>query len=104
MSYLRIAAAAVAVLATFATTAQAQDAGKRGNAASQYEMNAPFSREALETLDQETADEIDKALDAHIGGAEGESQTTSANGSGPVSSSASGSGGPGTPGSLFPIT
>ena len=48
MSYLRIAAAAVAVLATFAATAQAQDAGKRGNAASQYEMNAPFSREALE--------------------------------------------------------
>jgi hypothetical protein len=48
MSYLRIAAAAVAVLATFATTAQAQDAGKRGNGASQYEMNAPFSREALE--------------------------------------------------------
>lgn len=48
MSYLRIAAAAIAALATFASYAQAQNAGKTGNTASQYEMSAPFSREALE--------------------------------------------------------
>lgn len=51
MSYLRIAAVAIAALATFATYAQAQDSTKRGNSVSQtgqYEMSAPFSREALE--------------------------------------------------------
>lgn len=48
MSYLRITALAIAALATFATYAQAQDSGKRGPSASQYEMSAPFSREALE--------------------------------------------------------
>lgn len=48
MSYLRIAAVAIAALATFATYAQAQEAGKRGNSATQYEVSAPFSRDALE--------------------------------------------------------
>jgi hypothetical protein len=48
MSYLRIAAIAIAALATFATSVQAQNVGNRGTAANQYEMSAPFSREALE--------------------------------------------------------
>lgn len=63
------------------------------------------TRVALESLDEETADEIDKALDAHIEAMAGNSQTASANGSAPASPSASGSAaGPGATGPISPIT
>jgi hypothetical protein len=51
MSYLRITAFTAAALAALVTSVQAQDSTKKGNSASQagqYEMNAPFTREALE--------------------------------------------------------
>ena len=62
-------------------------------------LRVEVTRSAYESLDEETSDEIDKALDAHIEAQAGNSPTTSANGSGPASSSASGSGGPGMTGS-----
>ena len=61
-------------------------------------LRVEVTREAYESLDEETADEIDKALDAHVEAQAGNSATTNANGSRPASSSVSGSDGPGTPG------
>jgi len=60
----------------------------------------PFSREALETLDEATAAEIDAALDEHVKALEGNATTASESGSEPDSPSVSSSTGPGTTGSL----
>lgn len=65
----------------------------------------PVSREAFLSLDEETAAEIDAALDAHVETQAGNSPTASVNGSAPASPSASGSAdGPGATGQIYQIT
>jgi hypothetical protein len=64
----------------------------------------PVSREAFLSLDEPTADEIDKALDAHVEAMAGNSRMASVNGSEPASPSVSGSAGDGTSGAISQIT